>query len=253
MVLYRKSHLELAEFYYDECEAATAADIVRYRFRSEPVSGCESTDFHTLVCDLSRDPDALLGKMHKATRYEIRRASQDNLKHEATSRPDSVWLEQFIQTFDEFAASKGLSPANRERLAGLQRHDSLDLSRMVGEDGRVLVWHAHIRTAQRIRLLHSASLFRGAGKAEAAVIGRANRLLHWLDMERCRAEGVKVYDFGGWYAGDADEEKLRINQFKGGFGGELAHQYNANRPNTWKGAAALRMMSAIASLRGGEN
>lgn len=253
MVLYEKSHLKLAEFFYDEREAETRADIVRYRFRPRPVEGCRSTGFHTLVCDLSLELDALLARMHKQTRYEIRRAAQEDLHYEPDAHPGDWRVEQFIFAYDGFAKSKGLPPANRERLLGLQRHGALDLSRMVGPDGGALVWHAHIRTERRIRLLHSASLFRGAGKAEAALIGRANRLLHWLDIERCRVEGLDVYDFGGWYEGETDVEKLRINQFKQGFGGEIVQQYNADSPRTWKGQAALGIRQAIASLRGREN
>jgi hypothetical protein len=253
MVFYEKSHLKLAEFFYDEREAETRADIVRYRFRPEPVEGCRSTDFHTLVCDLSLDPDTLLGRMHKQTRYEVRRASQEGFRYEASARPELWWVEQFVFAYAEFARSKGLPAANRERLLGLHRHGQLDLSRMLGAEGNVLVWHAHIRTAERIRLLHSASQFRSSDKAEAASIGRANRLLHWLDIERCRAEGLKIYDFGGWYPGQDDEEKLRINKFKEGFGGEVVRQFNADRPNTWKGTAALRIKDAMASLRGSQN
>jgi hypothetical protein len=253
MVLYQKSHLRLAEFFYDEREAETRVDIVRYRFRTRPAEGCTSSDFHTLVCDLSLDPDALLGRMNEQTRHQIRRAARDGFRCEAYPRPDEWWVEQFVAAYDGFARAKGLPPANRERLLGLRAHGALDLSRMVSAEGRVLVWHAHIRTAGWMRLLHSASQFRGADKAEASLIGRANRLLHWLDMERCRAEGLAVYDFGGWYAGQTDEDKLRINRFKEGFGGEVVRQFNADRPNTWKGAAALRIQDAIASLRGKEN
>ena len=31
--------------------------------------------------------------------------------------------------------------------------------------------------------------------------------------------GVVTYDLGGWYSGHNDQEKLRINVFKEGFGG----------------------------------
>jgi hypothetical protein len=249
MVVYEKGYLKVAEVFFDEREADTHADIVRYQFRAEPITGCRSADFHTLVCDLAEDPDALMGRIHKATRYEIRRAEKESLACESAARPGDGWVTEFLDHYDRFAGSKHLKLANRTRIRALASHGALDLSRMRAAGGDILVWHAYIRTADRARLLHSASLFRSADKQEAAAIGRANRLLHWLDIQRFRAEGLAIYDFGGWYPGETDTEKLRINQFKQSFGGELVHQYNADRPVTWKGMAALQLRNAIEAVR----
>src|ERR1035438_6497833 len=78
MITYEKAHLRVAEFFLDEQESRTAADIVRYQFRSDPVQGCQSSDFHTLCLDLRCDADTILSKIHRETRYEIRRASKDS-------------------------------------------------------------------------------------------------------------------------------------------------------------------------------
>src|SRR5262249_14954515 len=61
MVIYEKGYLKVAEIFFDEREAETRADIVRYQFRPEPIRGCRSADFHTLVCNLGEDPDVLMG------------------------------------------------------------------------------------------------------------------------------------------------------------------------------------------------
>jgi hypothetical protein len=46
---------------------------VRYQFRPVRVQGCESSDFHMLCVDLASDADAILSKIHRETRYKIRR------------------------------------------------------------------------------------------------------------------------------------------------------------------------------------
>lgn len=58
------------------------------------------------------------------------------------------------------------------------------------------------------------------------LIGRANRFHHWQDMLRFKQAGIRVYDFGGWYQGTTDTEKLGINRFKAEFGGTVVTNYN---------------------------
>jgi hypothetical protein len=250
MIVYEKAHLKVAEFLFDEPEAKTAADIVRYQFRPEPIEGCCSSDYHTLWFDLSASCDALLRDMNKETRYEIRRSEREGFLYEFNAHPNVEWADQFIEFFNRFADGKHLVHANRARILGFLNHGALDLSRMRAASGDVLVWHAYIRTPKCARLLHSASLFRHVDKQTATAISLANRRQHWLDMQRFRDEGLRIYDFGGWYVGEADTEKLRINRFKQSFGGEVVHHYNADRPATWKGSAALLVRDTIQALRG---
>ncbi|MGD0869161.1 MAG: hypothetical protein ABSB88_06405 [Bryobacteraceae bacterium] len=248
MITYEKAHVRVAEFFFDEQESRTPADIVRYQFRPDPVKGCDSSDFHTLCLDLACDADTILSKMHKETRYEIRRAGKDNFACEYHSHPEAALAEEFFGFYDRFADIKNVPRVNRTRISAFQRHDVLDLSRVRGADGRVLVWHAYLRMRNCARLIHSASHFRLADKFEATMIGRANRHLHWMDMLHCKETGLGVYDFGGWYAGQTDVEKLKINHFKESFGGERVHQYNADRSNTLMGAAALGARVAMRLL-----
>src|SRR5271156_3508662 len=108
--------------------------------------------------------------------------------------------------------------------------------------GATVVWHVHAVTQEKATLLHSASHFRQLDDNEArAVVGRANRLLHWRDMLFFKAEGKSVYDFGGWYAGTEDVELLRINQFKEGFGGVRNDQFNGGIALSWRGWLYLKL------------
>jgi hypothetical protein len=71
------------------------------------------------------------------------------------------------------------------------------------------------------------------------IIGRANRLMYWRDMLRFKASGIGTFDFGGYYLGSEDAEKLRINAFKDEFGGRVIQEFNCERALTLKGRAAL--------------
>jgi len=72
-----------------------------------------------------------------------------------------------------------------------------------------------------------------------SLTGRANRLQHWRDMLRFKSSGVVSYDFGGWYEGREDQDRLRINSFKEEFGGQVLKAFNWIRPMTLRGRAYL--------------
>jgi hypothetical protein len=239
VVTYRKAQLRVAEVFFDGT-GAESVDIVRYKFRATPVCGSQYAEFYTLWLNLEGKPDFLLAQMSRVTRSQIRRAQREDLCYESASTPTRSWAEQFFEFYDSFAESKNLkSSIDRRRVLGLLSQGALDLSRISSPDGRVLVWHANLRSGKYACCLYSASLFRREVKSMAAYIGRANRLHHWCDMLRFRDEGFAIYDFGGWYPGKQNEALLRVNRFKKSFGGELILQYNCDQGITWKGVLAL--------------
>jgi hypothetical protein len=234
----------VAEVFFDGT-GADIVDIVRYKFRSIPVPGSRWAKFYSLWLNLDNTPKDLLAGMSRATRSQIRRAEREGLCYESASNPTSSWIEQFFDFYDSFAKLKNLqSSVDRRRLLGLLSQNALDLSRISSPDGRVLVWHANLRSGRYACCLYSASLFRREGRSVAAYIGRANRLHHWFDMLRFRDEGFATYDFGGWYPGTQNQALLRVNQFKKSFGGELVVQYNCDHGITWKGILAVWLRSS---------
>jgi hypothetical protein len=251
VVTYRKAHLKVAEVFFDGANAFKmrrllgAEDIVRHRFRARPIAGCQSVESYTLWLNLEDDPKYLLAKMSRATRSQIGRARKEGVRYEFTSTPTSTWAEQFLDFYELFAKSRNLKSVDRRRLFAILSQNALDLSRVSSPDGRVLVWHANVRSGRYACCLYSASLFRAEAKSMAAYIGRANRLHHWLDVLRFRDEGFSIYDFGGWYAGRENEQLLRINRFKESFGGELVLHYNCDQALSWKGALAMWLRRSV--------
>jgi len=200
-----------------------------------------------MVVDLQREEDSILAAMKKDTRYEIRRAqSKDNLDSEWIGAPSPIDIERFCDFYDLFAKSRGLGKICRARLGAYISDGKLAFSRICDEEGAILVWHAYYCARKRARLLYSASVAgRGVSHDTGALAGRANRLLHWLDMIELRAAGFSTYDFGGWYEGIEDEAKLGINAFKEQFGGIQLCEKSWEEPTSLLG----RLFSLLISLR----
>ena len=227
MLLWKSHGLHIAELYFEEeLPSGSSPDIVRYVQAFAPRSEIYS-DFFTLVTDLRPDAETLMAGIHKETRRQVRCSAKDNLEIQVWDNREGSFLGDFLAFYNRFAAQKGrpeLDISRLERYASLGR---LDLSRVVSAEGEMLVYHAHDRVAERVRLMHSASQFRSsADGAFRTLVGRANRWLHWQDLLRFKAEGRVCFDWGGWYEGKDNPDLLSINQFKESFGGEVLHTYN---------------------------
>jgi hypothetical protein len=231
MLQYRNKWLTIAEVWFDEPSEHLKVDVVRYNQAHSFIPGAKCKPFYTLVIDLGLGENDLWTRIDKDTRYEIRRAkAKDRLSCGIWDQADYDMLEQFTRFYNSFAVQKRREEAPSKRLEMLARANMLDISWMRTLDEGPIVYHVHILAAGRPRLLYSASLFRSVGDTNyRALVGRANRLLHWEDIVRFKAEGMRTYDFGGWYEGKEDAERLRINTFKAAFGGSVEKGWDAEK------------------------
>lgn len=224
----------------EEPSSGNRPDLAEFCQRAQPWPGGTSKEKHTLAIDLAQPADALLQSVQKDTRAEIRRAERDGAKLFIPDVRDAAARAEFIAFYNGFAAAKGMHPLNAHHFECVAAAGALDLSAAQSADGETLVMHAHLIGPGRVRLLHSASHFRDAeGGARRQAIGRANRWLHWKDIERFKAAGLATYDFGGWYPGQTDEALLRINRFKEEFGGRPVQEWNSLVPMTPRGRMVM--------------
>jgi hypothetical protein len=248
----KSRYLTRAEVWYnDQPGDARSVDWIFYQQRSSPFPGPSWKYFHTYAIDLTQSAEQLLKRLNEDTAYKIRRGrDRDKIVCEECDAGDPAVLNQFEEMYNQFAAVKGLSPLDRARMNAMAAAGSLDLSVAKDPQGNVLVYHANYRDHERATELHLPSLYRKASEsATRNLIGRANRYLTWSDMLRYKEQGLKSFDFGGWYVGTTDQALLRINEFKRGFGGQVVREYEGEQILSLKGWVVLNVAKLLKRIK----
>jgi len=232
-----KFGLSKVDLWFDEAPIAAKVDIIHHKQSLQRGSLGWSRDVYTLVQPLLEDESRIFNRIHKHTQREIRRGNREGLEFIA---PDSsnVELDTFCEFYNEFAAGKKRPIISASSLRPLVEAGMLKLT-AAKKNGAVRVWHSYVYTPRRARLLHSASHFRASDQSLKDAIGRANRWLHWQDILYFKYLGLMEYDFGGWYEGSLDLEKLRINKFKEFFGANREKNYDIIYGTSLKGRIVL--------------
>lgn len=244
MIRYRGRAVQYGELWYDEeAPAAPDVDIMIYRQRESPLPGVSASPFLSLVVDLSLEPGEIRSHFGKDCRYKIRRAeAKDGLRVELIADPGGR-LDEFSAFYDTFARQKGVKPADRQWLRAACKARQLALA-SVSRNGEVLVWHAYVVTRNTAWLQYTGSCFRNRDNDYRALIGRANRWLHWSTMVWFKERGITRYDWGGLFEDESTPERSGINRFKKEFGGRPVRSYDCVVPVTLKGRLWLPLRGA---------
>jgi len=244
MIRYRGLATTYGEVWYDEeLPEPCDVDVALYRQRTAPVAGARAMPMLSLVVDLALGEDEIMEGFGKDCRYKVRRAdSRDGLVMEFIDDPERR-LDEFRVFYDAFAAEKGLNPCYYEWLVAACAARRLVLT-CATKDGEPLVWHALLVAQDSAWLQYTGSCFRNRDNAYRAVVGRANRWLHWQEMLRFRALGLARYDWGGLFEDESTPERAGINRFKKEFGGTAVRRYDCVRPLTVKGRVWLPLREA---------
>ncbi|HEX2826072.1 MAG TPA: hypothetical protein VHP37_06985 [Burkholderiales bacterium] len=240
------------ELWFDEVQPRDPrVDVLTYRLWPGRVPGARSSRFLSLVSDLTADERALMARLGNTNRYKINRANnRDGLTAEFLAAP-AARLEEFRAFYDAFAGQKKLAPSYRRGLEASCAAGQLVLS-AASRDGRRIVWHAYVTSGGSAALLHSASHFRAEDGVDRALVGRANRWLHWKDMLEFKAAGYRRYDWGGMFEDESVAAQASINNFKREFGGDPIESYNCTMARTVKGRAYTACLTLVDRVRGVE-
>jgi hypothetical protein len=241
MVVHKNAIVTIGDTWYESGADGAQVDLLAHYQSATPVHSLWSQEFYTIEVDVTRNEGGIFAGMGKTNRYKISRADKrDKLQYEWWHQDAESVLDEFTEFFAHFARRVGLQVPRRDWLRDYAQAGVLDVSRVCDENGRALCWHTHYRGDNRARLFHSASSYRDyADAAMRSLTGRANRYQHWRDMLRFKEVGTTSYDFGGWYAGENDQDRLRINSFKEEFGGRVVKAFNSIQPVTLRGRAYL--------------
>lgn len=235
-------------WFWDGIPFHTQSDILRYlRLTAQQAAalGGHAEANATLLSDLTETEDALLGRMNKNYRYEIRRAAKEGASAEffdaGALRAEPAVLSELEQTYMNFCDSLGNEALkkdySRKKVDSYVENDCILVSR--GSLGNALVYHLYVTDGETAVLCYSASDFRSA-EVDRNAAGRLNKFLHWEDMQRLRAQGVHVYDWGNV---SSLTNYNGIDIFKAGFGGEPATLYNMFVGGSHIGRLAVAMMN----------
>lgn len=232
------------EVWYDEdLPRDPGVDIVVYRQRQAPVSDARTTPFLTMVTDLSVAEDAIAERFGKDCRYKIRRAeTKDDLRMEFITDPKSR-LDEFCAFYDAFAEQKSTWLCDRQWLLAACKAGQLVLT-SASRNGEALVWHAYLTSGKAAWLQYTGSCFRDKDNDYRALVGRANRWLHWREMLEFKKIGITRYDWGGLFEDESTPENAGINRFKKDFGGQPERTYDCTVPVTLKGRIWLPLRDA---------
>jgi hypothetical protein len=252
MIITQGRFCRVATVHFDEEPSSPLnADLINFVQRRTPVPGAVCTPYHTMVLDLRRDEESLLAAMNKGMRKDLRSAGRKGLDYQAW-HGDRAVIAEALEFYDRFAALKRIAPADRQLVDALVTAGRLYVS-TIRTGGEPLVWHFCYAWRERAVSLYSASFYRTfTDPAQRALVGIANRYHKWRDILMFKEAGFGVFDFGGWYEGTTDVEKLRINKYKEEFGGTPERNFNCLLPVTLKGRVALaarRLPLMIASVR----
>ena len=145
MIAYTRKGFRIAETLYEsDLKLCSRCDFHKISM-STPVVEVEDSPRvnHTLLIDLRLEEEVLFHAMRDGTRYEVRRATKENVKCEIDSKCLRSAILDFSAYYDAFAARKGLRKVFRKRLFLLAEQAKLVLSRAHLPDGTTLGWHVY--------------------------------------------------------------------------------------------------------------
>jgi lipid II:glycine glycyltransferase (peptidoglycan interpeptide bridge formation enzyme) len=168
---------------------------------------------------LADNDEQLLASFHTTTRRNVRRALKLGLTLQVDL--DDAGLARFGNLYRDMVERKGASPQSPAFLRSLR-----DFCRANPERGFVLSsWmEGELLGAIVVFTVGRRAVYAyGATTAGDPTIPKSH-LLHFTAMQRARARGCQVYDFGGFDDGAGNEAARtateKINFFKQGFGGQ---------------------------------
>lgn len=196
----------------------------------------------TLCIDLDQEEEKLRKDMNRTTRYQINKASRDQLTVRHIEAPTSEDITEFAAFFNPFAEEKGIEPCREYKVKSLRDGSRLVISYVHHENGHKLGGHLYIADGVRSTMLYSCSARFKENNIPPIEIGRANRYLHWQDILFFKENDYHVYDFLGLSFDENNKEEQNINKFKKGFGGRVEINYNSYIPQTKKGMLMLSLL-----------
>jgi hypothetical protein len=254
MLIYKSRFLTRGEVWFDDEADGTPVDWIYYRQRPSLVAKARWKYFYSLLIDLAKSPDQLMGEMNEKTVRKIKEAEEkDQTRWKRCEAKESKILDEVESMWNQFAAARKSALLDRAWLDKIIEAGALEMSATTDPAGNVLTYHLSYAGKKWARDLIVVSRFSSTpNTVQRHRINRANCLGHWKTLLTLQARGLRYFDFGGWYPETADLGLLGMNAFKKGFGGQVVREYECEEIRTLKGWTVLttaRILDQARSVR----
>ncbi len=235
-VTWKRGFLKVRDCWYDNIAPELDADVVYVTQRKKP-EGDEHYEQYTILIDLLQNETELTGAISKNCLDKIKRTSKKTeYNYKLFAEPDGELIDKFTRAYNAFADWKKIAPVENLRLGSLHKFGLIMISVVYENEVDVVCWHVYRVNKERVFLIYTfTNSFSHVDTTVRNNLGMVNRNCHYNDMLEFKKLGVASYDFGGWYNGEKDAEKLNINKFKEEFGGKVVENYNCIYYPTIKG------------------
>lgn len=197
---------------------------------------------YSLKTDLKIPKEEIFKGFNKNYKYEINRAKKENVECTIYNYKELInntnLLIEFKKEYNEFVKLKGIE-LNYNEIAMQEyiKNKSVILTK-ASKNGVDYAQHIYVCDGETARLLYSVSNFRTEG-LDSNLIGRANKYLHWFDIEYLCDNNFRTLDWGGV---SSLESPNGIDKFKKGFGGYECKYNNMIIGNSIIGKIAINII-----------
>jgi len=251
MFVYRSCFLTRGEVWFDAEPDAARVDWIYHRQRSQPLARCRCSEFYTRLVDLQKTPSELMAGMDERTARRIIEArDKDRLRCERCDASDNQLMDEVEAMWNRFALAQKTPLFERHWLEPFIKAGQLEVVAARDGAGTALSYHLVFLTPKRARQLFAIAPYKAVPDIPwRNAVSRANCYIHWHNFLNYPEQGVREFDFGGWYRGTTDIRLLGINTFKKSFGGTEVREFDCERPVTVKGRVLLTVARILAKLR----
>lgn len=237
MFVYKSRFLRRGEVWFDNPPGRAAVDWILYRNRSQPVPSARSRHFYNRLINLSKSVEELFGELEPRTAAKLREAEEkDHIQCEWAMVTDEKQLDDLERMWNQsLEARRRWGMLDRSWLREMISAGAFELESAREPSGALLAYGGLFRDPHRVQQLMMVSPPRAT--LEPATRARTNRacsFLIWSTMLRLKQQGVRCFDFGGWYPGTEDIQLLGFNAFKKSFGGEVVREFECEQMLTLK-------------------
>lgn len=229
--VYKKYGLKInAIWFCDDKQKAlenSNADLIFFHGTDKNIiKNCIVNSQYTLTTNLKDAAEDIFKQINKGFRYEINRSRKENIKCMVYNSKDLVSnpsvMQSFKNDYSNFVKLKRISNAYNENAMKVYIENGNVLLTKAFQGEEIYAQHVYVCDNKNVRLLYSVSNFR-IERLDRNLIGRANKYLHWYDIQYFKDNQFRLLDWGG--ISDIDKPN-GVDLFKIGFGGKNNSYYN---------------------------